>query len=124
MKKHECQTLVRACDASYSAEPLATAGIAVHEVSFPDGSAPPDAVVDKWIKLLTAVQKNHKGKGKPCIAVHCVAGLGRAPVLVAIAMVENGVDPLAAIKEIRAKRVRFGCFELEKEAFLFFIFIF
>ena len=28
----------------------------------------------------------------------------RAPVMVAIAMIENGVDPLAAIKEIRAKR--------------------
>eukprot|EP01108_Squamamoeba_japonica_P001024 TRINITY_DN1395_c0_g1_i1.p1 TRINITY_DN1395_c0_g1~~TRINITY_DN1395_c0_g1_i1.p1 ORF type:complete len:177 (-),score=72.66 TRINITY_DN1395_c0_g1_i1:67-597(-) len=104
MNRNGCRNIVRACDASYSEEPLLAAGIAVHEISFPDGSAPPDAVVDRWIKLVTQVQKDFKGKGKPCIAVHCVAGLGRAPVLVAVAMVENGVDPLAAIKEIRAKR--------------------
>lgn len=38
------------------------------------------------------------------VAVHCVAGLGRAPVLVAIALIELGMAPLDAIEYIREKR--------------------
>lgn len=116
LKRHQCATIVRACDGSYSDEVLQAAGIAVHELTFPDGTAPPDAVVDKFLKLLASLDKSAKANaaassdggappgGKPCVAVHCVAGLGRAPVLVAIAMIEGGMDPLEVIKEIRAKR--------------------
>jgi len=39
------------------------------------------------------------------IAVHCVAGLGRAPLLVAIALVEEGMDgPMDALQEVRRRR--------------------
>ena len=47
---------------------------------------------------------HNKGNDKPCIAVHCVAGLGRAPVLVAIALIEYGLDPISAVTLIREKR--------------------
>jgi hypothetical protein len=41
---------------------------------------------------------------RPTIAVHCVAGLGRAPVLVAIALIELGMEPLDAVAYIRTNR--------------------
>jgi protein tyrosine phosphatase type 4A len=39
------------------------------------------------------------------IAVHCVAGLGRAPTLVALAMINNGCDKNNAIELIRKERI-------------------
>ena len=44
------------------------------------------------------------GDEKPCIALHCVAGLGRAPLLVAIALVEHGMNPGQAVTFIRERR--------------------
>jgi protein tyrosine phosphatase type IVA len=41
----------------------------------------------------------------PCIAVHCIAGLGRAPVMIAIALIEFGnMDPIDAVQFIRSRR--------------------
>lgn len=44
---------------------------------FDDGSPPPDDVVDQWFKLLKVRFADEPGC---CVAVHCVAGLGRLVV--------------------------------------------
>ncbi|ESL12060.1 protein tyrosine phosphatase-like protein [Trypanosoma rangeli SC58] len=74
----------------------------VHGWTFDDGATPPKAVVDNWLELL----EREKNKSPPeTIAVHCVAGLGRAPILVALALVEyGGMLALDAVGYVRARR--------------------
>lgn len=101
LKKKNVTHVVRACEATYSIAPLTDAGIQVTDVTFKDGDPPPLDVVDKWLRLVDA---EFKDKKEAVIAVHCVAGLGRAPVLVAIAIIESGMDPYETINFIRKRR--------------------
>jgi len=101
LKKFNVRNLVRACDPTYSVELLRNADIAVHDLPFPDGGFPPHDIVDKWLSLLKSAFKDLE---QETIGVHCVAGLGRAPVLVAIALIESGMNPLQAVEYIRERR--------------------
>ncbi|RXG51693.1 Protein tyrosine phosphatase type IVA 3 [Armadillidium vulgare] len=58
-------------------------------------------VVEEWLQLLREVHRKDPGR---TVAVHCVAGLGRAPVLVAIALIELGMRYEDAVELIRQKR--------------------
>ena len=68
-------------------------------------------VLDKWLDLVDSCfgkKKNsavtHLDKTER-ISVHCIAGLGRAPVLVAIALIEFcAMEPLSAVTFIRERR--------------------
>lgn len=104
LQKKHVTAVVRACDATYNSGPLTKAGIAVLDVPFPDGDPPPQHVIDTWMNFVEQQFKHANDDNKVCIAVHCVAGLGRAPVLVAIALVESGMEPYDAIAFIRKKR--------------------
>eukprot|EP01097_Dermamoeba_algensis_P000007 TRINITY_DN1002_c0_g1_i2.p1 TRINITY_DN1002_c0_g1~~TRINITY_DN1002_c0_g1_i2.p1 ORF type:complete len:118 (+),score=18.39 TRINITY_DN1002_c0_g1_i2:422-775(+) len=66
---------------------------------FNDGDAPPKTVIKDWKNLVRACRGSHE-----TIGVHCVAGLGRAPVLVAIALIDAGMENLRAIEFIRSRR--------------------
>jgi protein tyrosine phosphatase type 4A len=102
LKKHDTSVLVRACEPTYSAHAIVNSGIRVEEMAFADGDPPPEDIVTKWLDL---VEREFFNNDNPrTIAVHCVAGLGRAPGLVAIALIEAGMDPLDAIELIRKKR--------------------
>lgn len=103
MKKHNVAHLARACDPSYSTSALEAAGIKVHELSFPDGGFPTDSTINAWLELCSEAFKNSKQQSVS-VAVHCVAGLGRAPVLVAIALIEQGLKYDDAVNLIREKR--------------------
>lgn len=103
----------------------------LQEMPFTDGVPPPQDVIDRFLGLCK--DRFAKGNPENhTIAVHCVAGLGRwasvsgagrsgprsrllltlclrcgprrAPVLVAIAIMDAGLDALAAVEMIRAKR--------------------
>jgi len=112
MRKHSVTTVVRVCEPTYQTGELQTAGISVHNMEYPDGHSPPQNVIDEWLKVVDKVFYDVDGGGdgssgvsRPCIAVHCVAGLGRAPVMVAIALIEfDNMDPVDAVSLIRRHR--------------------
>lgn len=104
MKAKSVRKVIRACEPSYSILPLENCEppMKVVEMPFSDGSPPSDDIISQWLTIC----KEESGQ-KQTVAVHCVAGLGRAPVLVAIALMElAGISCLDAIDRIR--RVRRG----------------
>ncbi|XP_061838432.1 protein tyrosine phosphatase type IVA 2 isoform X1 [Nerophis lumbriciformis] len=101
LKKFSVQTVVRVCESTYDKAPVEKEGIQVLDWPFDDGAPPPTHIVDDWLKLLNTKFREEPGC---CIAVHCVAGLGRAPVLVALALIETGMKYEDAVQFIRQKR--------------------
>lgn len=101
LKKHNVSTVVRVCEPSYKLDELTAQGITVHDLAFEDGTFPPQNVVDDWFEIL---RQKFIEDPETCVAVHCVAGLGRAPVLVALALIELGLKYEAAVELIRDKR--------------------
>lgn len=73
-------------------------GIEVYDLAYSDGTSPPDEIVDEWFKLL---KKQFHENPDACVAVHCIAGLGRAPVMVALALIELGLKYEEAVELIR-----------------------
>jgi protein tyrosine phosphatase type 4A len=104
MQRYNVKHLVRACDVTYSRERVAAVGVTVHDMQFADGDPPPPAIIDRWLDLCKTTFQGKGAAEKAAISVHCVAGLGRAPVMVAIALIEAGVEPLDAVDRIRKAR--------------------
>ncbi|XP_046412334.1 PRL-1 phosphatase isoform X2 [Neodiprion virginianus] len=113
LKKHNVKEVVRVCEPTYKVEELKSEGISVLDLVFDDGTFPPREVVDEWFELL---RKRFGETPDACVAVHCVAGLGRAPVLVAIALIELGLKYEDAVALIREKRR--GAINAKQLAFL------
>ncbi|KAF0291129.1 Protein tyrosine phosphatase type IVA 1 [Amphibalanus amphitrite] len=107
LKRHNAQAVVRVCEPSYKTDLLEKEGITVTDLEFDDGSFPPAEasgiyiVVTEWLDI---VRRQARADPTSCVAVHCVAGLGRAPVLVALALMELGLKYEDAVELIREKR--------------------
>ncbi|KAF0299279.1 Protein tyrosine phosphatase type IVA 1 [Amphibalanus amphitrite] len=101
LKRHNARSVVRVCEPTYKTDLLEQEGISVTDLVYDDGTFPPTAVVDDWLDLL---RKRFRADPTACVAVHCVAGLGRAPVLVALALMELGLKYEDAVELIRQKR--------------------
>jgi protein tyrosine phosphatase type 4A len=98
LKRHTVKVLVRVCEPTYDTERLYKEGIAVKDWMFSDGGSPPETIVKDWLNLVHTWFTDEPGC---CVAVHCVAGLGRAPVLVAVALIEAGLRYEDAVELIR-----------------------
>lgn len=106
MKKQSVSDVVRLCEPTYLSSELESAGICLQEMEYPDGHAPSRELIDRWLGLVEdTFFKESSNVNQKCIAVHCVAGLGRAPVMVAIALIEfANYDPVEAVALIRNHR--------------------
>lgn len=96
---------VRTCELTYDEEIFKDGGITTYvkpmqDMHFPDGAFPPRSVLAKWFFLVQEVCNVEKS----CVAVHCMAGLGRAPLLVALSLIEAGCDYLDAVRLVRERR--------------------
>eukprot|EP01061_Rhynchopus_euleeides_P007344 TRINITY_DN16354_c0_g1_i3.p2 TRINITY_DN16354_c0_g1~~TRINITY_DN16354_c0_g1_i3.p2 ORF type:complete len:190 (+),score=43.96 TRINITY_DN16354_c0_g1_i3:173-742(+) len=141
LKKHGVKSLVRVCAPTYKQEVLASHGIKIYDGPgwfFEDGAPPPREVLSNWLNLLEQEfgiddlsGKKMKGErqpdlvpqgpvstpeasdSQPCVGVHCIAGLGRAPVLVAVALIElGGLSAADTVSHIRGSR--HGCFNQDQ----------
>jgi protein tyrosine phosphatase type 4A len=122
MRKHHVTDVVRVCEVTYTANELTQAGIQLHELEYKDGTSPPKEHIMAWLSLVDATFYQPKPQAmettiaiadstaaaaptEAAIAVHCVAGLGRAPVMVALALIEfANMDPVEAVSFLRKKR--------------------
>uniref|UniRef100_A0A8C2N5X4 protein-tyrosine-phosphatase n=1 Tax=Cricetulus griseus TaxID=10029 RepID=A0A8C2N5X4_CRIGR len=80
LKKYGVTIIVRVCEATYDTTPVEKEGICVLDWPFEDGAPPSNQIVDDWLNLVKI--KLHEEPG-------CFAGLGRAPLLVALAFIES-----------------------------------
>ncbi|KAI8371657.1 protein-tyrosine phosphatase-like protein [Radiomyces spectabilis] len=71
----------------------------IDDIKFEDGGVPSPEAVQRWLHLAEDARRHGTTLG-----VHCVAGIGRAPVMVTLSLVESGMDPLDAILYIRQHR--------------------
>ncbi|KAI8061337.1 protein-tyrosine phosphatase-like protein [Thamnidium elegans] len=116
-KKYNITHIIRCCQPTYNTSQFTEQGIQVHDLPFKDGGVPPPNVVTEWLSIVDREERDsHEKSELPTIAVHCVAGLGRAPALVAIALIELGMQPLDAVEFIRRKRR--GAFNKPQIAYL------
>jgi protein tyrosine phosphatase type 4A len=93
ISKNQIKHIVRLCESKYQSNLFSNVGF--YDWQIIDGSEPSDEIISNWNNLV---------KLNEPILVHCLAGLGRAPTLVAIALIENQMEPIDAINLIRNKR--------------------
>ncbi|KAF9155724.1 Protein tyrosine phosphatase type IVA 1 [Linnemannia schmuckeri] len=124
LKRNQVTDVVRCCEPTYRTASLLAEHIMVHDWPFRDGAVPPANIIKNWLQLVDSrivrrlrqqqlsgsptISEEEDEALVPTIAVHCVAGLGRAPILVAIALIELGMANLDTVEFIRRRRR--GCF--------------
>ncbi|KAJ3194329.1 Protein tyrosine phosphatase type IVA 1 [Irineochytrium annulatum] len=125
LKSRGVTDVVRVCEPTYERSYVEDNGIKLLDWPFPDGSIPPSNIIQGFLQLCDdrfaggiagAASAGESDGSGPAVGVHCVAGLGRAPVLVAIALIESGMAPLDAVEFIR--RQRRGAFNTVQLAYL------
>uniref|UniRef100_A0A0D6R8Z1 protein-tyrosine-phosphatase n=1 Tax=Araucaria cunninghamii TaxID=56994 RepID=A0A0D6R8Z1_ARACU len=73
-KQTSVNTVIRLNRRMYNKHNFTDHGISLHDLYFPDGSCPPERIVQRFLEILEG--------SSGAVAVHCKAGLGRTGVLI------------------------------------------
>lgn len=95
------------CDFSYDSTVIERNNIRFHDLFFPDGRNPPHEIISKFDKIIDEIiLQNSPTKHLPIIInMHCLAGMGRAPTMLAYFMISRcGFERPNAIEIIRQRR--------------------
>jgi protein tyrosine phosphatase type 4A len=89
LKKYNIYMIVRLCESSYS---LPSDMIQIQNLPIPS-CIPSKEVIRQWNDILDSINGN--------IYIHCESGLGRAPTMIAIALLQKEVEPHNTIQILR-----------------------
>ena len=79
-KQYKVTDIVRTCERTYSDDEIIKEGIRIHELRFDDGKFPSLDIIKSFLSIVKEVFKGGdeaENSEEKCIAVHCIAGLGR-----------------------------------------------
>ena len=108
ISKNNIKHIVRLCKPYYDSQYIINENINFYDWYIDDGLLPSNDIINKWLQLINSTSEP--------ILVHCSAGLGRAPTLVALALINNKMDAYDTIDYIRSKRI--GSFNVTQIDFL------
>lgn len=94
IKKNKIKHVVRLCGPTYKETRIISENISFYDWTISDGGIPSEKIISDWIELI---------KLNEPILVHCLAGLGRSPLLVVIGLINNKMSNFDAIELVRRK---------------------
>lgn len=94
-ERYNVSIIVRLCEPYYDSTIIEKKGIRIVELPYEDGGIPNSDIINKWNQLVS----NNK-----VIAIHCLSGLGRAPLLVCLSLIDKGMDIFEAVERVRKHR--------------------
>ncbi len=77
---YKVTNIVRTCERTYTEDEILKNGIRIHNLKFDDGKFPNYETIKSFLNIIDEVfvsDGKSENVEEKCIAVHCIAGLGR-----------------------------------------------
>lgn len=98
LQKYNVSVVVRVCESYYDTTMLNDYDIKIYDINISDGCVPTFDNINMWISILNQLDIGST------IAIHCVAGLGRAPTMVVLSLIIiDKMNNMGAIELIRSQ---------------------